>query len=221
MADVDVPGFAMAVGVARGLYGTWTGAIPVEDLPASVGLDVAIRGLLSAAGGQVGAVVGLVAIGPAGAIILGPVAGAASLFGARTLRNRTVNLIHADWSHALETDGAALHAAYIKALGRQVACLSARRSRFASAWQSSGAIRDWIDARAADDAVAAIEALLDAPVRPRSPDEVVELALLAARAAPADADVLRARATVMQRLERRPSMTGSIEAMVRRGLSQA
>ena len=72
-------------------------------------------------------------------------------------------------------------------------CLSARRDRFASAWQSSGAIRDWIDARAADNAVASIDALLDAPVQPHSLEEVVELALLAARAAPADADVLRAR----------------------------
>lgn len=206
LAQTDAPVFAMAVSVARGLHDAWKGAIPARDLPASIALDAAIRGLLSSAGGQAGAVAGLVAIGPAGALILGPVLGLASLLGAGAVRRGVVDLVHADWRRDLVEDGARLHAAYLGALDRRIEHVAARRACFVSLATELGSLRDWIDARAADDAVAAVEALLDAPRPPRHAEEALELLILASCAAPADAGVLRAGAAVRTRLSRRPPL---------------
>ena len=98
-------------------------------------------------------------------------------------------------------------------------CLVGVSSNY-SVSMSAGPMRDWmwIDARAADDALIAIEALLDAPPPPRSPVAVMELVLLASQGLPVGAAVLRAKATVVLRLEQRPSMSESMRAMIRRHL---
>jgi hypothetical protein len=79
LADPAVAFFALSVGAARGAFEVWRGEIPLSDLPAWLALDGAVRATLTGVGAKAGAVVGLVAIGPAGAVILGPMIGAAAL----------------------------------------------------------------------------------------------------------------------------------------------
>lgn len=77
----------------------------------------------------------------------------------------------------------------------------------ADASRVGGGVRNWIDARAIDEAVAAMEARIDNQRPPRSAREALELALEAPRAAPANAAFLMARAAALSRIGERPTLT--------------
>ncbi|PHQ97640.1 MAG: hypothetical protein COB40_04045 [Marinosulfonomonas sp.] len=62
----------------------------------------------------------------------------------------------------------------------------------------------WLDRRAADDAIAASEDLLDIDARASTPIEAMCLDIVASRANPASPNVLRARRSLQKRLSRKP-----------------
>ena len=82
----DILFFGLAGGLARGGYEVWKGRIPIEDLPAWLVIDGAARGVLGSAGATAGAWIGLVAMGPAGAVILGPALALTSMLGTEKVR---------------------------------------------------------------------------------------------------------------------------------------
>jgi hypothetical protein len=82
LGDLNVPYFAMAVSSARNLHRVWRGRMPLSDLPFSLVLDATVKGGLSAVGALSGKALGLLAFGPAGALVLGGVGGVGALVGA-------------------------------------------------------------------------------------------------------------------------------------------
>jgi hypothetical protein len=66
---------------ARNFWGWWKGQIPAEEIAWTTATDVAGKGTLALIGGFAGSAVGLLLIGPAGAVIGGPAGG---IFGAGT-----------------------------------------------------------------------------------------------------------------------------------------
>lgn len=102
LAAPDVTLAAIGVGAARGAWQVWRGAIPLRDLPAWLTLDLVSRGGLAALGAKGGAVAGLVAMGPAGAVILGPALGAAAQMGAGRAREEVEKLIRGEWQTRVE-----------------------------------------------------------------------------------------------------------------------
>lgn len=86
LADPDILQFALSIGVLRGGLEVVQGRVPISDLPAWLLLDGASRGALALVGSKAGAWIGLVAIGPAGALILAPAIGSAALLGNGTLK---------------------------------------------------------------------------------------------------------------------------------------
>jgi len=70
----------------------------------------------------------------------------------------------------------------------------------------------WLDRRAADDAIAASEDLLDLDAPASTPIEAMCLDIVAARANPASPNVLRARRLLQKRLSRKPgSLDGAMD----------
>ncbi|MGG7566583.1 hypothetical protein ACQ5SO_10535 [Rhodovulum sp. DZ06] len=211
LAGPDVVLAALGVGAARGAWQVWRGEIPARDLPAWLALDLAARGGLAAVGAKAGAVAGLAAMGPAGAVILGPALGAASQLGAGALRARAERLIRADWHARLNEAGAALEAAYRAALGRRVELLSRR----AAAIPGGAEILDWLAARAVDDAAHAAALELDLGAAPCDEAAARRLLAEARRQAPSDRACLAAGAALQRVLEARPGLTEALSG--RRG----
>jgi hypothetical protein len=213
LADPHVPLIAIATGAVRGAWKVWSGAIPITDLPPALALDAGIRALLSTAGGKAGAVVGLVLIGPAGALILGPLAGAGALMGAgvtRELIDR--NLLRSDWHKQAMRAACDLHEAVHEALSQRVALLvrRARRLRHAEA-NSAPVMATWVYGRAMEDAIAAAESLLDLR-SPKTLNDAMALALICNRLTPTNAAALRARARLISVLTDRPTLAQGVRS---------
>lgn len=69
-------------------------------------------------------------------------------------------------------------------------------------------LNKWLDLRAADDAIAASEDLMDLDEPARTPVEAMCIDVVAARATPASPDVLRARRLLQETLSRKPGPLG-------------
>ncbi|MFZ5965334.1 hypothetical protein ACOXXX_20515 [Thalassococcus sp. BH17M4-6] len=213
LADPDILQFALSVGVLRGGIEVIRGRIPISDLPASLILDGASRGLLVFAGGNAGAWLGLIAIGPAGALILGPAIGAAALLGNNTLKGYAQKQLMADWHEDLLRAAEDLHGSIISAVERRIDHLEDRSRTFASN-ASQSALDAWMARRAQDDLIAAQEdsASLIAS-RPKTEVDAIRLLFSAREIAPADADVLSRVHEVELTIARKPGLkTLMIEA---------
>jgi hypothetical protein len=196
---------AIGVGALRGAMGVMNGEIPAGHLPEWLVVDTALRGGLVIAGGKAGAALGLIAVGPAGALILGPALGAASVFGvdgARMIVDRTIN---PDWYNAMRETGEALRNALLHDLDDKIGLLVRRRAELRQAAADVPEnLKVWIDRRAADDAIAAAEVLQDVGEPPKTPFDAMRLDVTAARAAPADPAVLQARQMLREHLSSKP-----------------
>ncbi|MGR3759161.1 hypothetical protein ACUXV3_03365 [Roseobacteraceae bacterium NS-SX3] len=155
LADPDILQFTLSVGVLRGGVEIARGRIPLSDLPAWLILDGSSRGLLAFSGGNAGAWFGLIAIGPAGALILGPAIGAAALLGNNALKGYAQKQLMADWHEDLQRAAEELHGSIITALERRIARLEERSVTFARN-ASKTELEAWMARRAQDDVIAAL-----------------------------------------------------------------
>jgi hypothetical protein len=211
LATPDIPLFAALVGAGRGAYKAFRGEIPISDLPAWFIVDLSIRGGLATAGKFGGALVGLVAIGPAGALVLGAVSGIAALLGTNHAHALVDRTLQADWHAAVAAKAADLRQALLDSLEKQASCLLQRQERFAAPpIDLDPDLAHWLDARALDDAIAAIECLDELPA-PTDVNAAIELLVHAARRVVADQDVARTRHQLGEALRARPTVGQAIQ----------
>lgn len=205
LAELDALAAAIGVGAIRGAVAVFTGEIPAGDLPAWLVVDTALRGTLVTLGSNVGAFVGLVAIGPAGALVLGPVMGAMTLFGMDGVKALVDSKINKEWYDEMLAKAETLRVVSQRNLKARIALLVSRRDNvFRPNSRLPGDLAIWLDRRAADDAIAAAEDLRDLDAPARTPIEAMCLDIVAARVNPASPDVLRARRLLQQKISCKP-----------------
>ncbi|MCP1167778.1 hypothetical protein [Limimaricola litoreus] len=206
LADPDILQFALSIGVLRGGVEVARGRVPLSDLPAWLILDGASRGLLAFAGGNAGAWFGLIAIGPAGALILSPAIGAAALLGNNAVKGFAQKQLMADWHEDLQRAAEDLHESILAALDRRIVWLEERSGTFART-SSKTELDAWMARRAKDDVIAALEdrTSLDAS-RPTTEADAIRLLFEARAIAPADAAVLENVRKVEQTIARKPGL---------------
>lgn len=158
LGDMNVPFFAMAVSSARNLHRVWRGRMPLSDLPFSVVMDASVKGGLSAIGALSGKAIGLVAFGPAGALVLSGVGGVSALVGAGWTSEQATRLLSSDWLSDLDASTERFRAALLAVVQTKVAMLEAKKSGVPGTLSE---INDWIDARFGDDIVSLGEVTYD------------------------------------------------------------
>lgn len=210
LAEPDILAAALSIGILRGGLEVARGRISASDLPAWLLLEGASRGALTMAGGQAGAWLGLITIGPAGALILGPAIGSAALLGTGRLKAVVENRLMADWLGELRNKAFVLHRNLTEATDRRVSELKKRRDAFSRTAPISD-LAAWIERRASDDLVAAIEdrAAIMAMATATEAD-AIRLVLAAKNATPTDAAVLRAVRSVELALAGKPSLQNAM-----------
>lgn len=155
LGDLNVPYFAMAISSARNLHRVWRGRMPLSDLPFSVVVDGSVKGGLSAIGGLSGKALGLLAFGPAGALVLGGVGGVGALLGSGWTREQATRILSAEWLAELDVATEGFRLALISAIDAKIMLLEDKRSQTA-AIEYLG--RDWLVNRFSDDIVSLCEA---------------------------------------------------------------
>lgn len=150
LGDLNVPYFAVAASSARNLYRVWRGRVPMSDLPLSVAMDASVKGGLSAIGGLSGKFIGLVAFGPAGALVLGGVGGVGALAGVGWAREQASRLLSSEWLADLDTSAERFRNVMLTAIQTKIEMLEGKRSQVADTVPT---VRCWLDARFADDIV--------------------------------------------------------------------
>ncbi|MFW5654892.1 MAG: hypothetical protein ACOCYW_04500 [Roseicyclus sp.] len=214
---VDAMPYALALGVVRGGIEAWSGRIALARLPAWLATDLAVRGLLTKLGGEAGAAVGLIVIGPAGALVLGPAIGAAALLGTGHVKEAAIRRLFPGWWAELQSAAKELRTGLELMLERRLSAVAKRHERIVAASGAlDSALRRWLLDRAADPVLAAVERKRQLPAPPSTVAEAVALEMLAARLAPADADVLRARANLRRVIAARPELGDAVRPLVDR-----
>lgn len=158
LGELNVPYFAMAVSSARNLHRVWRGRMPLSDLPFSVVMDASVKGGLSALGALSGKAIGLLAFGPAGALVLGGVGGVGALVGAGWTSEQASRLLSSEWFADLDASTESFRDAVLRTVRKKIAMLEAKRDRVP---RSTPEIDDWIGARFADDIVSLGEVAYD------------------------------------------------------------
>jgi len=222
LESMDAMAAAIGVGAIRGTVAVLTGEIPAGNLPAWLVVDTALRGALVTVGGKAGSIIGLVAIGPAGALVLGPTMGAMALFGMDGAKAFVDSRINKKWYDEMRAEADAVRVASQRGLKARITLLVGRRD---DVFRPSGTLPEglatWLDRRAADDAIAAAEDLMDLDTSPGTLIEAMRLDVVAARANPASPDVMRARSQLQRSLSFKPApLDGArdrFEALWKRG----
>lgn len=213
VGEISVPAYAAIVSGARAAHKAWTGQIPVEDLPAWLILDLSIRGGLATAGQTGGALLGLLVIGPAGALILGPLTGVLALLGTGKAHDLLDRGIRSEWHAAVLHAAEQLQKEMLKAWSRQVEALTRLLARLrAEGRDIPRPLLKWIESRTADDLIAAIEAQDRLPMA-ISLRDAMELLIQASTPGMIDPDVLRARRNLALLIKEKPSTTGAMKKL--------
>ncbi|PCH75202.1 MAG: hypothetical protein COC12_01620 [Rhodobacteraceae bacterium] len=210
LADPDILEIALSIGALRGGIGVLKGQIPVSDLPAWLLLDGSSRGMLGLAGGKAGAWLGLVVIGPAGALVLGPAVACAALLGNGFVKGKAQEFLMADWLKQLISLGADLQTAQSEAVQRRIRQLSDRPDKVRSVLKDQSGISDWMASRAQDDLVAAIEDLAELGSAPTTEAQCVELLFKVADLSPCDGAALRAASKLRQHFAIKPGVYDTV-----------
>lgn len=206
LADPDILQFALSIGVLRGGLEVVQGRVPISDLPAWLLLDGASRGALALVGGKAGTWIGLVAIGPAGALILGPAIGGAALLGNSTLKSAAQKRLMATWLQAILRAAEGLHLGLVAALERRIIRIEARNEAFISRIDHS-ALDAWIARRAQDDLIAALEDRIALGAsHPKTEADAIRLLFTARDIAPADAKVIGKVRNLEEVLAQKPGL---------------
>lgn len=158
LGDLNVPYFAMAISSARNLHRVWRGRMPLSDLPFSVVMDASVKGGLSAFGAVSGKTLGLLAFGPAGALVLGGIGGVGALVGAGWTREQASRLLSSEWLCELDASTERFRDAVLRSVRKKITMLGAKRDQVPRSIQP---IDDWIGARFADDIVSLGEVAYD------------------------------------------------------------
>jgi hypothetical protein len=161
LGDLNVPYFAMAMSSARNLHRVWRGRMPLSDLPFSLIMDASVKGGLSAIGALSGKAIGLLAFGPAGALVLGGVGGVSALVGSGWTREQATRLLSSEWLADIDTFTGRFRDAVLNVVRAKICMLEAKRARVP---EPKSVIGDWIDARFADDIVSLGEVAYDLEV---------------------------------------------------------
>ncbi|WP_425044641.1 hypothetical protein [Primorskyibacter sp. S87] len=206
LANPDILEFAFSIGVLRGGIEVMQGRIPASDIPAWLLLDGASRGALGFAGAQAGGWLGLVAIGPAGALVLGPAIGCAALLGNSAVKNKAQELLMRNWISELLDLGSELHSALTAALEGRIRHLSDRTTKLPSVSSSEAALNAWMAARSQDDLVAAIEDLSELGEQPTKEEHCIELLFKASDLAPANGCVLSSASKLRRKFGEKPGL---------------
>ncbi|HCP80366.1 MAG TPA: hypothetical protein DIT67_01785 [Octadecabacter sp.] len=206
LADPDIMELALSLGLLRGGVEVMQGKIPARDLPSWLLLDGASRGTLSFVGAKAGGWLGLVMIGPAGALVLGPAIGCAALVGNSTLKNKAQQILMREWIHELLDRGSDLHKAISAALERRVRHLLDRTTNLQSVSLEDHKIATWMVSRSQDDLVAAIEDMAELGQNPTREEHCVELLFMASDIAPTDASVLRSAGRLNKHFMMKPAL---------------
>ena len=210
LGDPDIMQFALSIGVLRGGIEVVRGRVPISDLPAWLILDGASRGLLVFAGGNTGAWVGLIAIGPAGALILGPAIGAAALLGNSALKGFAQKQLMADWHEDLQRAAKDLYDSIQAVLERRITRLEERSNTFAQ-YASRSDFDAWMARRAQDDVIAALEEHHGhSASRPKTEVDAIRLLFSARELAPADTAVLLQVHDLEQSIARKPNLKAAM-----------
>ncbi|MES2845154.1 MAG: hypothetical protein V4747_09025 [Pseudomonadota bacterium] len=210
LGESAVPFYAMIVGGVRAASKAWTGQIPVEDLPAWLVLDLAIRGGLSSVGQTSGAFVGLLVIGPAGALVLGPAIGIAALFGTGQLHGLLDRAIRNPWHASVMEAAECLSRALVKACSRRLSIVLERQFRLRETAQNMPRdLGTWLDSRLADDVMQVWE-LLDGYGEVSTLRDAMELLIHASAIVVADREVLVARRHLASLIEAKPTTVASL-----------
>jgi len=171
-------------------------------------VDAASGGILTFTGGKAGAALGLIFIGPAGALILGLAIATTALLGTSNMRELIERGLHREWYQGVLADAARLDEALREPLERRVRLLRERSATIVGRTSHMDPdLRDWMDARASDEVIAAADTMLALDSGPRSVAEVVTLGLQATRVAPTDVAVIRACEALRNRIYSEPSLT--------------
>jgi hypothetical protein len=212
LSDAGVPVFAILVGSARAASKVWSGEIPIEDLPAWLVLDLSIRGGLAATGQIGGAFVGLLVIGPAGALVLGPVIGVAALFGTGKLHGLVDRAIRGEWHDAVMAAAERLRREVMRSMTGQLDLLIERQQRVRrSGQQLPGNLMTWLDARMVDDVVAVWEDVDDL-AEVMTLRDAMTLLLSASSTGIGDVEVARARRELAAMIATKPSTVDAIRS---------
>jgi len=158
LGDLNVPYFAMAISSARNLHRVWRGRMPLSDLPFSVVMDASVKGGLSAFGAVSGKTLGLLAFGPAGALVLGGIGGVGALVGAGWTGEQASRLLSSEWLSDLDASTERFRDAVLRSVRKKLTMLGAKRDQVPRSIQP---IDDWIGARFADDIVSLGEVAYD------------------------------------------------------------
>lgn len=158
LGDLNVPYFAMAVSSARNLHRVWRGRMPLSDLPFSVVMDASVKGGLSVIGALSGKALGLLAFGPAGALVFGGVGGVSALAGAGWTQVQVSRLLSSEWLVELEASTDRFRTALSKAIRAKVDMLRKKRMQLPDEVPE---VRNWIDSRFSDDLVSLCEVAND------------------------------------------------------------
>ncbi|MGO7922116.1 hypothetical protein ACC755_23460 [Rhizobium ruizarguesonis] len=158
LGDLNVPYFAMTVSSARNLYRVWRGRVPLSDLPFSVVMDASVKGGLSTIGALSGKALGLLAFGPAGALVLGGVGGVGALAGAGWTREQATRLLSSEWLSELDKSTERFRVAVLTAIRAKVAMLNEKKALLPD---EVSEIKGWVDARFTDDILSLEEVAYD------------------------------------------------------------
>ena len=198
----------MHLALLRGGLAVWRGQIPLDDLPVWLVMNAGARGALVFGGGKLGWLAGLVAAGPAGAIIIGPAVACAALIGVRPLQGLATQAMMRDWHRDLVALAATLHAELVIAVDRRITELSKRAALVrARSRSTTNAFAAWLARRADDDLIFAVEERADMGTAPQKEADIPTLLAKAALLAPGAMHVVLAGKAVEVHLRARPELT--------------
>lgn len=213
LGEVPVPVYAVAIGAARAAHSAWTGQIEVADLPAWLIIDLSIRGGLATAGQAGGAVLGLLVMGPAGALILGPIIGVGALLGTGKAHDLLDQGTRGEWHADVLQAAGQLRSALLQARHSQIDALTGRlaKLRLSNPNLPPHPIA-WLEARMEDDLIAAIEAKGQIPTATDLPS-TMELMVNASAPDMIDPGVLRARHHLARCIAAKPTTTDALREL--------
>ncbi len=129
MLDYEVAMFSAIILAGRGITDWWNGEIGIRDAIADLGVGLAAKSGLGAAGGLAGKAAGLAFFGPAGAVVFGGVAAVAAASQSRHFLGTIRDLTNRSVSAAARSASQKLVDSLIHGLTEKIRILEAKRAQ--------------------------------------------------------------------------------------------
>ncbi|MEO9572970.1 MAG: hypothetical protein ABJ263_01170 [Tateyamaria sp.] len=114
---------SILVTVGQQVWSYSKGQVTLNQLPTEIAVEAAMRGGAAWIGGLAGNALGILAFGPAGVVILGPLGGVAGLFGLGAMRSKIEGQISPEWLNELTQAASVLKSEGLKAQDIRIAKL--------------------------------------------------------------------------------------------------